>query len=211
MRVIAGEYGGRKLATLSAKDTRPTTDRVREAWASTMQHMCASGIDDAVMLDAFAGSGALGIEMLSRNALQVVFFEREAQALRTLKQNLALLGLDTSLRAPVIQGDVFSAQTRAALGTLLSTAKLDAVILDPPYATPYERIVGLLAALAHAQVLRDDCIISYEHAAASFKVHEQLLSALNHEICDTAYTVDLEASKKYGTIALDYFRIAHNS
>ena len=204
MRVIGGEFRGRRLTTLSAQHTRPTTDRVREAWASTMQHTLASGLDSAVMLDAFAGSGALGIEMLSRGASHVVFCEQDAHALRALRENLSLLGLDKDSRARVVNKDVFSAQ---AISAILASHPFDVIILDPPYATPVSLIAHLITRLAARSLLKDVCVVSYEHAALNRVNSEQLDNLLSSSMSSLHYRVELEARKKYGTIELDYIRI----
>lgn len=104
MRIIAGEFRGRTLKAPKGEGTRPTTDRVREAMMSTV-HSARGGFDDAVVLDAFAGSGALGLEALSRGARSVQFCERGGEALRALNANVRLLGLDAR-RARVRKGDV---------------------------------------------------------------------------------------------------------
>ena len=88
MRVIAGELGGRLIQAPSGRATRPTSDRVREALFAMLGEIAASSV-----LDLFAGSGALGIEALSRGAARAVFVERDALALRALGANLGSLGL----------------------------------------------------------------------------------------------------------------------
>ena len=98
MRIIAGEYRGRVLKAPKGEGTRPTTDRVREAMMSVV-NSARDGFDDAVVLDAFAGSGALGLEALSRGARCVQFCERAGEALKALNANVAALGLDAAARA----------------------------------------------------------------------------------------------------------------
>jgi 16S rRNA (guanine966-N2)-methyltransferase len=123
MRVIAGRLGGRRLGAPPGRTTRPTSDRVREALFSMLGEL-----DGIVALDLFAGSGALGIEALSRGAERVVFVERDAGAVATLRANLAALGLGES-EATVRVGD--------ALGSLRAARargeKYDLVFVDPPY------------------------------------------------------------------------------
>lgn len=98
MRVIAGEFRGRILDSPSADTTRPTTDRVRESLFSSL-YSRTGGFDGLSVLDAFAGSGALGIEALSRGASHAVFFERDPAAVRVLESNLAALSLAAPSRS----------------------------------------------------------------------------------------------------------------
>jgi 16S rRNA (guanine(966)-N(2))-methyltransferase RsmD len=119
MRVIAGELGGRRLQSARGRATRPTAERVREALFSML-----GPLDGAAVLDLFAGSGALGIEALSRGAARATFVEHAPAALRTLRANLAELGL--SGRSAVLGVD--------ALTALRADDKYDLVFIDPPYA-----------------------------------------------------------------------------
>ena len=124
MRVIAGRLGGRHLtAPRGRSTTRPTSDRVREALFSMLGEL-----RQAVVLDLFAGTGALGIEALSRGAGRVVFVERDAAALDALRANLARLELDVP-EAEVRAGDARAA-LRAARGR---RETYDLVFVDPPY------------------------------------------------------------------------------
>ncbi len=123
MRVIAGHLGGRRLGAPPGRTTRPTSDRVREALFSML-----GGLDGLAVLDLFAGSGALGIEALSRGARRAVFVERDAGALAALRANLAALGLEEQ-RAQVRAGDALRALRAAAA----RAETYDLVFLDPPY------------------------------------------------------------------------------
>jgi 16S rRNA (guanine966-N2)-methyltransferase len=119
VRVIAGELGGRRLRAPRGAATRPTSDRVREALFSML-----GDVGGLRVLDLFAGSGALGIEALSRGAAHATFVERSAPALAALRANLASLRLEA--RARVHAGD--------ALTALRGAGPYDLVFLDPPYA-----------------------------------------------------------------------------
>jgi 16S rRNA (guanine966-N2)-methyltransferase len=135
--VIAGRLGGRRLSAPRGRTTRPTSDRVREALFSIL-----GKLDGIVALDMFAGSGALGIEALSRGAERVVFMERDASAVAALGANLAALELGEG-EANVRVGD--------ALG-LLRAARAhgetyDLVFVDPPYRHASELQSGLSALL----------------------------------------------------------------
>lgn len=120
MRVVAGEFGGRRLIGPAGTATRPTTDRVREAIFNSLGS--AGLLEGALVADLFAGSGALGIEALSRGAEQCVFVERDRTALRALDANLDALGLRS--RARVVTSDVM---------TVVASIDADVVFADPPY------------------------------------------------------------------------------
>jgi 16S rRNA (guanine966-N2)-methyltransferase len=137
MRVIAGRLGGRHLSAPRGRTTRPTSDRVREALFSMLGEL-----DGVVVLDLFAGSGALGIEALSRGAERVVFVERDASAVASLRANLAALGLGES-EATVRVGDAL-ASLRAAR---VRGETYDLVFVDPPYRHVGELQSGLSALL----------------------------------------------------------------
>ena len=120
MRIIAGEFRGRTLKAPKGEGTRPTTDRVREAMMSTV-HSARGGFDDAVVLDAFAGSGALGLEALSRGARSVQFCERGGEALvaevaaGTDPFDLVFLAPPYACAAAEVLGLVVALRPRAAL------------------------------------------------------------------------------------------------
>ncbi|HEY1689607.1 MAG TPA: 16S rRNA (guanine(966)-N(2))-methyltransferase RsmD [Solirubrobacteraceae bacterium] len=123
MRVIAGRFGGRRLTAPRGSATRPTADRVREALFSML-----GPLDGQTALDLFAGTGALGIEALSRGAARVVFVERDPNALAALRANLASLQLSTPL-AQVRAFDALSVLERASIGG----ERYELIFLDPPY------------------------------------------------------------------------------
>ena len=139
MRVIAGEFRSRRLKTIPGLDVRPTPDRLREALFSVL----APRIDGVTFLDAYAGSGSVGIEALSRGAARAVFIEKNAAAVRVIRENLA--SLDISDRATLAQSAVLPA---------LRKFEADIYFLDPPYdaLAEYESALNLLGA-RHALVL----------------------------------------------------------
>ena len=118
MRVIAGEFRSRVLKSLPGHDTRPTPDRLRE----TLFNILASRVEDTVFVDAYAGTGAVGIEALSRGARRAIFIERSRSAIGVIRDNLATLGL-------VARSEVFSAKTSSVLERL----EWDIAFIDPPY------------------------------------------------------------------------------
>jgi len=123
MRVIAGRLGGRRLKAPSGTVTRPTSDRVREALFSML-----GNVEGASVLDMFAGTGALGIEALSRGASGVVFVERHAGAVRALRDNLRALEIEPA------QTDVRRADALTALRSARAREETyDLVFIDPPY------------------------------------------------------------------------------
>lgn len=121
MRIIAGAWGGRRLKPVRGRDVRPTTDRIREAWMSALGH----DLTGLTVLDLFAGSGALGLEALSRGAERAVFVEKSRGALSTLEANVELLGCAERVR--VVRGDAL------AFAEGLEEGAFDVALADPPY------------------------------------------------------------------------------
>jgi 16S rRNA (guanine966-N2)-methyltransferase len=132
MRVIAGEFRSRKLKSLPGLETRPTPDRLRE----TLFNILAPTIEDAVFLDGYAGTGAVGIEALSRGARHCYFLERRRAAIEVLRENLDDLGLAS--RATVVAGPLL---------LTLERHNASIVFLDPPYnqEREYRSALDLLA------------------------------------------------------------------
>ena len=121
MRVVAGRFGGRRLVAPPGDATRPTSDRVREALFSVL----GASVEGARVLDLYAGSGALGIEALSRGAADAVFVDRAQPAIEAIRTNLAALE---------IEAEVWRMQAQKALRTASARADAyDLVFLDPPY------------------------------------------------------------------------------
>ena len=150
------------------------------------------GFNEAQVLDAFAGSGALGFEALSRGAATATFYEKDAGAVRVLRQNAACLGLGLTEHA-IYQGDVFKHHPR------FTGKAFDLVFLDPPYDVAFEKILRMLDALHSEAVIAPDAIISYEHARR------------NDEAYQKGYGVsgwNSIASKAYGDTAIDILQ--HN-
>ena len=159
-RIIAGRAGGRRLA-VPQRGTRPTTDRVREAMFSTIDSQVMngqSGWSSVHVLDLFAGSGALGLEALSRGATSAVFVELQAEAARVLKANIAAVDLPG---ATLLRRDV---RTLAKDPTAATEATL--CLVDPPYDLPAEHVAALLQALADRGWFAQDCLLVVEASAA---------------------------------------------
>ncbi len=135
MRVIGGEFRSRVLKSVPGLDTRPTPDRLREA----LFNVLAPRLEGRVFADLYAGTGAVGIEALSRGASRAIFVEQGRQAVRVIHENLASLGL--APRAQVRQGRV-----RSILPQVLAQIEAGIVFLDPPYASEaeYEPVLSLL-------------------------------------------------------------------
>jgi 16S rRNA (guanine966-N2)-methyltransferase len=152
MRIIAGTYRSRVLSAPAGLATRPTSDRLRE----TLFNVLAPKIDGAAFLDLYAGSGAVGLEALSRGAAPVTFVERAPAALKVLRVNLAALGIGNGFR---IHGGAVSAFLQAK-----RAERFDVVFLDPPYdALPaYEHGLRLLGG-ASSGILSEGAIVIAEH------------------------------------------------
>ena len=147
MRVIAGRYGGRRIVCPKGETARPTTDRVKEAMFGVLQFQ----IEGKRVLDAFAGSGALGIEALSRGAAHADFIECDPQCLRALTDNLKMIEETNSYS--VLKGDVFT--------LMPMLGKYDLLLLDPPYDAGYYEPVLRLAResgiLEHGAAVMVEC------------------------------------------------------
>jgi 16S rRNA (guanine(966)-N(2))-methyltransferase RsmD len=153
MRIIAGSYRSRTLAAPPGMATRPTSDRLRE----TLFNVLAPRIEGAVFLDLYAGSGAVGIEALSRGAARVEFVERAPAAVAVLRGNLEKLGLTVGFR-------IHSRSVGGFLRLLKAGAGFDLVFLDPPYdaAREYAATLGLLGGDS-VGVLASDAVVIAEH------------------------------------------------
>lgn len=150
MRVIAGTARGRPLKAPAGRSTRPTSDRVREAMFSSL----AGDIPGAVVLDLFAGTGALGIEALSRGAAHATFVELAAAVVAVLTDNVARA--DVADRATIVRGDA-AAFVRGAHGRQFSV-----VLCDPPYDHALSGVLQHISDLADAGGLSPDAVVVVE-------------------------------------------------
>jgi 16S rRNA (guanine966-N2)-methyltransferase len=135
MRVIAGEFRSRRLKSLPGLSTRPTPDRMRE----TLFNVLATRIPDCVFVDVYAGTGAVGIEALSRGARRAIFIEKNRAAVEVIHENLVALGLGR-------RAEVFPSKA----ATVLERVRADIAFLDPPYEMPKEYAASM-AALDHSE------------------------------------------------------------
>jgi 16S rRNA (guanine966-N2)-methyltransferase len=152
-RVIAGVAGGRRL-TVPPSGVRPTGDRAREGLFNSLGTLL--DLDGAVVLDLYAGSGALGLEALSRGAAEVVFVESGPRVLPVLRRNLAAVGLPGGR---VVAGSVPVVVTGPA------PARFDLVLADPPYATSVEEVRGVLSALVAGGWLAEEAVVVVERSS----------------------------------------------
>lgn len=191
MRVISGEYRGRQLKALKGNNTRPTTDRVKESLMSSIVS-ALDGFEGLVVLDAFAGSGALGIEALSRGASFVVFCEINREAQKVITDNLSLVKAQKSTYK-VQKENVLS----LPFGILDRT--YDLVFLDPPYALDAKEVVSFIKAIDKEGCLSETVLICYEHAKKDMKVVSQVLEEEESFVF---------SQKKYGDTAITMIRKA---
>lgn len=156
MRVISGSVGGLKLVAPKGMTTRPTTDRVKEALFSILEH--AGLLEGSKVLDLFAGSGALGIEAISRGAASCTFVENNRSALETIRVNLSRTGLEG--QANIISMDVSKAIERIAR----KETRFKLALLDPPYDSGMQ--VGVIQYLAD-HLMKPEGIIVLEVSSRS--------------------------------------------
>jgi len=161
MRIIAGEFRGRKLLAPEGDVTRPITDRAKQSLFDVLAPLMA----DAVVYDCFAGTGSMGLECLSRGASHVTFFEADRSALARLHQNLA--AVKAADRATVIPGNLFQWFAREASRPQVPPLRADLVFLDPPYRflTQHpDELLQLALHLCHAH-LKPDGLVIFRHDA----------------------------------------------
>lgn len=153
MRIIAGEFRGRRLVAPSGPATRPTTDRVREAWFSMI------GRPGRLAVDLYAGTGALGFEALSRGAERVLFLERRRRALIAIRKNAEALGVSDRIR-------ILSVDVGDARAALLRESPFDLVLADPPW-TDFDAAQAALRRLVRADLLTEEGLAVLGHPRKS--------------------------------------------
>jgi 16S rRNA (guanine966-N2)-methyltransferase len=154
-RIIAGLAGGRRLAVPAGLSTRPTADRAREALFSALEAM-AGPLAGAAVLDLYAGSGAIGLEALSRGAARAVLVESEPRALAVLRANVAAVGLPG---AEVVAAPVARALARPA------PAPFDVVFADPPYALSDAELGEVLRSAVEGGWVAPEAVVVVERSA----------------------------------------------
>jgi 16S rRNA (guanine(966)-N(2))-methyltransferase RsmD len=156
MRVIAGTFRSRQLKSLKGDALRPTSDRLRE----TLFNVIAGRVPGSRFLDLFAGTGAVGIEALSRGAQEAVFLENHAPAAALIRKNLASLGIQSGAR--VLALDALRGLEKLATEPNSRSSPFELVFLDPPYAAAedYRRVLNFLGA---TPILSDSSIVVAEH------------------------------------------------
>lgn len=150
MRVVAGEFGGRKLKTLTGNNTRPTTDKVKGA----IFNMIGPYFDGGIALDLFSGSGSLGIEAVSRGMDQAVLVEKNFRAMEIIRENVAMTKNETAFRLMKMPAN------QAIQKLIESKTKFDLVLLDPPYAK--QEIVKQIELLLENDLLTENAIVVCE-------------------------------------------------
>lgn len=154
-RIVAGTLRGRTLAVPAGRDTRPTSDRVREALFSRLDH--EGLLQGTRVLDLYAGSGALGLEAASRGAAHVLLVEQAKQAAQVCRRNVADLGLAGTVE---VQARAVAAVLGQAPGE-----PYDLVLADPPYPLAEDDLAAVLAALVERDWLADGAVVVVERSA----------------------------------------------
>lgn len=153
MRIIAGTFRSRQLKSLKGLALRPTSDMMRE----TLFNILGPRVEGSRFLDLFAGTGAIGIEAVSRGAAHVVFVEKHPATVRLLRENLASLEISSGVQ--VIPADVTAAVTKLSVG---NSRQFDFIFLDPPYAEE-NKYRDTLHALEESTLLSESTIVIAEH------------------------------------------------
>ncbi|MED7953576.1 MULTISPECIES: 16S rRNA (guanine(966)-N(2))-methyltransferase RsmD [unclassified Streptomyces] len=154
-RVIAGAAGGRRLAVPPGRGTRPTSDKAREAMFSTLEALRGT-LHGIRMLDLFGGSGAVGLEALSRGAEHVLLVEADAQAARVIRENVRTIGLPGAL--------VKAARAEKVIAGPAPEAPYDLVFLDPPYVVTDDEVREMLITLSAGGWLAADALVTVERS-----------------------------------------------
>ena len=156
MRIIAGKFRSRQLKSIKGMVLRPTSDKLRE----TLFNVLAGLVADARFMDLFAGSGAVGIEALSRGASEAIFVEKHPPTAALIKKNLESLEIRKGAR--VVASDALKALERLATEPSAANARIDILFLDPPYVEK-EQYKTVLAFLGDSNLLAENAVVIAEH------------------------------------------------
>jgi 16S rRNA (guanine966-N2)-methyltransferase len=156
MRIIAGTFRSRQLKSLKGLTLRPTSDRLRETLFNVLQ----TRIEGSRFVDVFAGTGAVGIEAVSRGAKEVVFIENRRPTVELIRKNLELLEIRTGVR--ILPIDAMRGLQKLAAEQIAGTSLFDIVFLDPPYAAAHE-YEQVLTFLGDAALLNPGGLVIAEH------------------------------------------------
>jgi 16S rRNA (guanine(966)-N(2))-methyltransferase RsmD len=184
-RIVAGAFGGRRLAVPVGEETRPTSDRVREALFSTLESLIE--IEGCRFADLYAGSGAVGLEAASRGAAHVLLVEAQARAARSIRANIATLGLGGVCR-------LLTAKVASVLaGPVPDGDAYDVIFADPPYGLPDEELATATAAIVGRGWLGTGGVLVLERSTRSGEP-----AAIEG--------ITAERARRYGESTLWYFR-----
>lgn len=182
MRVISGTLKGKKLFSVKGRSLRPTSDRVRESVFDILQGI----IEGRRVLDLFAGTGAMGIEALSRGALAAVFIENDPSSLDALRRNLAACRLEGV-------SEVLAKESEEGLRFLEGRGgNFEFIFLDPPYGKGLAR--GTVNRLAESALLKPETLIVAEHSPA--------------EVVEGIFPLERVDFRRYGSTRISFFRKA---
>ncbi|BCB82163.1 16S rRNA (guanine(966)-N(2))-methyltransferase RsmD [Phytohabitans flavus] len=157
-RIVAGALGGRRIVAPAGDRTRPTSDRVREALFSALESMVE--LDGTRFADLYAGSGAVGLEALSRGASHVLLVESDPRVARVVRQNIAALGVGGAAQ-------LATAKVSGVLAAGPQDGGYDVIFADPPYAVPEEEVTAVQVALVDGGWLAADAVVVIERATRS--------------------------------------------
>jgi 16S rRNA (guanine966-N2)-methyltransferase len=190
MRIVGGRLRGRSLATPKSQAIRPTADRLRESLFNILTHAYGDPVTGARVLDLFAGTGALGLEAMSRGAAFALFVDDGAEARALMRQNVEALGLAAATR--IFRRDV------TKLGPAHPVEPFGLAFLDPPYGKGLAE--KALASAREGGWLTDDALIVVEEAAeAGFIVPDGFAEIERRGYDDTEFTILRHAPRKRGT------------
>jgi 16S rRNA (guanine(966)-N(2))-methyltransferase RsmD len=189
MRVIAGKYRSRPLHSLEGMDIRPTSDRLRETLFNVLTAGNPEALDGSMWLDLFAGTGAVGIEALSRGAKEVRFVENSGAACEAIRKNLQSLGVAGGFK--LLQDELPRALRRLEQEPVVA----DIVFIDPPYRMT-EAYADTLEALAHSSLVFGNSLVIAEHEK-------------KFDPGDKFGALDRFRLLKQGSAALSFYRLAN--